>query len=140
IAKIDWTPYGFHALVLGASGDLFIDPYSKTDTDNYISFYQRDLPPHQRANCLVHDEEVGSLASATDAPLPAFTSGPTLRTFRLAVAATGEYTAANGGTVPSALAAITTAVNRLNGIYERDVTVRFILVANENNIIYTNAA
>jgi hypothetical protein len=54
------------------------------------------------------------------------------------VAATGEYTAFHGSTVPLAMAAITTAINRVTGVYEREIAVRLVLVANNNLIVYTN--
>jgi hypothetical protein len=63
-----------------------------------------------------------------------------LRTYRLAMAATGEYTAFYGGTVPAAMAAIVVSVNRVNTIYERDIAVHLNLVANNNLIVYTNGA
>ena len=74
-----------------------------------------------------------------DGPL-ARPSGTQLRTYRLAVAATGEYTAYFGGTVAAGQAAIVTAVNRVTGIYERDLSIRLQLVANNNSLVYTNAA
>jgi hypothetical protein len=55
------------------------------------------------------------------------------------VAATGEYTAFHGGTVGGALAAISTTINRVNGIYERELSIRMTLVGNNNQIIFTNA-
>jgi len=56
------------------------------------------------------------------------------------VACTGEYATFHGGTVPLALAAITTSMNRVTGVYEREVSVRMQLIANNNLIVYTNAA
>ena len=38
------------------------------------------------------------------------------------------------------LAAVTTSMNRVTGVYEREVSVRMQLVANNNLIIYTTAA
>ncbi len=65
--------------------------------------------------------------------------GTQLRTFRLANAATGEYTAFHGGTVAAGQAAIVTAVNRVTGLYEKDLAIRLTLVANNSNLVYTNA-
>ena len=41
----------------------------------------------------------------------------TLRTFRLAVSTTGEYTAYFGGTKAQALAAINATMTRVNGVF-----------------------
>lgn len=65
--------------------------------------------------------------------------GEELRTFRIAVAATGEYTAFHGGSVSAGLSAIVTTMNRVNGIYENDLSVRMVLVGNNDQLIYTNA-
>src|SRR5678816_1278375 len=51
-----------------------------------------------------------------------------------------RYTAFQGGTVNAALAAMTTTMNRVDGVYERELAVRMVMVANETSIIYTNAA
>jgi hypothetical protein len=67
-------------------------------------------------------------------------SGNRLVTYRLAVAATGEYTAFHGGTVLGAMEAIVTVVNRVTGVYEQEVAARFELVANNNLIVFTNPA
>jgi hypothetical protein len=73
------------------------------------------------------------------APSGLRTSGPALRTYRLALAATGEYTAFQGGTVEKAFAAMVTSVNRVVGVYEKELAVRLVLVGNTTSLIYTNA-
>lgn len=40
--QFDWTPAGFHAMILSATDTVLIDPYSRNDTVNYISYYKRD--------------------------------------------------------------------------------------------------
>lgn len=54
------------------------------------------------------------------------------------MAATGEYSAFHGGTVAGALSAIVTSVNRVSGIYERDLAIRFSLIPNTDTLIYLN--
>ncbi|HEX5688364.1 MAG TPA: hypothetical protein VFX76_00080, partial [Roseiflexaceae bacterium] len=40
--RMDWTPQGFHAMILAADGTVFIDPYARTNVTQYISYYSRD--------------------------------------------------------------------------------------------------
>ena len=63
-----------------------------------------------------------------------------LRTYRLAMAATGEYTQFHGGTVNDALSAIVTTMNRVAGIYEDELSVSFTLISNTDEVIYTDGA
>jgi len=135
--KFDLTPQGFHAQILSPNGRVFIDPHNKGDIDNYISYYTRDFQKvNDEFKCNVLFDEYSIPEPGFNTELPP--SGPQLRTYRLANAATGEYTQFHGGTVGLGLAAVTTTVNRVNGVYEKEVAVRMVLVANNNLIIYTN--
>ncbi len=145
--RFDWTPAGFHAIIFGLSGTIYIDPYSRGDVTNYISYYKRDFVPSAGKRYVetmplsvdTDDAEAmrAELAQAIEqGVLPP--TGSQLRTYRLAVAATGEYTTFHGGTVAQGLAAIVTSVNRVDGVYEREAAVRMVLVANNNLIVYTN--
>jgi Metallo-peptidase family M12B Reprolysin-like len=67
-----------------------------------------------------------------------YTCGSIVRTFRLAIAASGEFTQANGGTKESALAVIQKRVAELNAIYLREFSIRFVLVPNNMKIIFTD--
>jgi len=146
--RFDVTPSGFHAQILSTKGTSYIDPFQPGDREHYIAYAKRDyLPSRERMQCLVtgsdtpvpHDVPLSSGEYRQDSTA-AVSSGSTLRTYRLAVAATGEYTLFHGGTVAAGLAGIVTTMNRVNGIYEREVSVRMVLVANNDLIIYTNAA
>ncbi|MBL7728369.1 MAG: zinc-dependent metalloprotease [Dinghuibacter sp.] len=71
-----------------------------------------------------------------------------LRTYRLALCASGEYSQFwLNGTEPDdaarkakVLAALNNAMTRTNGIYERDFGVRMVLVPNNDAVIYLNAS
>ena len=146
--RLDFTPQGFHAAVRSAvSGDYYVDPYFHLDTSLYMSYYSGDLQvdPDRIGERLVLDpDELGHkddgdkedpAGPAEDGPF-----GSQLRTYQLAVAATGEYTAFHGGTVAAGQAAIVTSINRVVGIYENDVAVRMILVNNNDDLVFTNAS
>ena len=36
--RFGWTQAGFHAIVIGSSGSVYIDPYAAGDVEHYISF------------------------------------------------------------------------------------------------------
>ncbi len=61
-----------------------------------------------------------------------------LRKFRLAVSASAEYTQFHGGEVIDALAAINATVTRINQVFERDLAVTLQLVANTDEVIFTD--
>jgi hypothetical protein len=136
--RFDVTPQGFHSQVLSPRGAAYIDPYTFGDTEFYACYWARDQRPQENFECLTSDEELMDAAIESLQTAAPRTSGATLRTFRVAVAATGEYTAFHGGTVPLAQAAIVTAVNRITGIYELEVTVRLVLVANNDLLVFTD--
>ena len=136
--KLDFTPHGFHAQILSPNGRVFIDPHNQGDIYHYISYYTKDYKKAAEFECQVFYDEHTIEEPNYNIEAPLAPSGSQLRTYRLANAATGEYTIFHGGTVTLGLAAVTTSVNRVNGVYEKEVAVRMVLVANNNLIIYTN--
>ncbi|HOW17450.1 MAG TPA: M12 family metallo-peptidase, partial [Phycisphaerae bacterium] len=137
-ARFDWTPAGFHGLVLSPSGTVMVDPYIKGQTDLYVSFYRHDVSAEAAAWTCYTDDRSGPVQDMGIGVLGS--SGVDLRVYRVAVATNGEYTQFHGGTVAQGLAAVTTAINRITGIFEQEFCIRLQLVANNNLIIYTNPA
>ncbi|HVF91412.1 MAG TPA: zinc-dependent metalloprotease family protein, partial [Blastocatellia bacterium] len=139
-ARFDLTPKGFHGYILSSGDTVYTDPTSQNDAETYITYNKRELPKEARDfQCLVTDDDIVARASSADVAQDV-TSGTALRTYRLALAATGEYTTAAGGTVAAATARMTTTMNRVNGVYERDLAVRLVLIANNASIVFTNSA
>lgn len=136
--KIDFTYRGFHAMILSAEGDVFIDPYFLNSFNDYISYYKRDFHPANKPISICQGVERNPNHAASPMEYRAG-NGTQLRTYRMAVACTAQYAAFFGGTVANAASAITTSINRVNGVYEKEVSVRLVLVANNTLLIYTNA-
>lgn len=142
--RFDVTPAGLHAIVLSAHGTVIIEPVKGGRAGEYASYDQRDAPRSTgSSHCLLSNarQSLGQpRLHSFAAALPAAT-GATLRTYRLAVGATGEYAQTyGGGTVAGALSALTTTINGVAAIYERDLAIRLLLVDNETSIIFTNPA
>lgn len=142
-ARFDITPAGFHAIVLSTNGTVIIEPAKGGRAGQYVSYDQRGSAKDGAAfQCLTSNEGYSSgqpfLRSSSTVMAP--TTGATLRTYRLALAATAEYSQTyGGGTVAGAFAAMTTTINAVNAIYERDLSIRLTLINNETSIIFTNA-
>jgi len=137
--RFDLTPAGFHAQILSPRGAAYIEPYLRGNTNLHAVYSRRDASPSAPSfHCL----SAGILTTTGASPeaTPAVVSGGNLRTYRLACAATAEYVQYFGGTVPAGLAAIVTAINRVSGVYETELGIRLVLVAQNDLIIYTNAA
>jgi subtilisin-like proprotein convertase family protein len=137
--KWDITPHGLHAMILipGESA-IFIDPAVKGNTDYYIVYTKEDFQTDKVFDCDFNSD--AKKLKGAKGGTPKMFGTCQLRTYRLAVAATGEYTAFHGGTVALALAAQNTSMNRVNGVYEKDMAITMVIIPNNNLIIYTNAA
>ncbi len=137
--RFDLTPAGFHAQILSPHGAVYIDPAFRHDDKTHVSYYKRDYRKAADGfQCLVAGPDQPVAENATRGEL--LRSGSQLRTYRLACGATGEYVAFHGGTVSAGMAAIVTAVNRVDGVYEQELAIRMVLVANNNLVVYTNAS
>lgn len=137
-ARFDVNANGFHGYVLGSKGTQLIDPISLTDQNNYIVYYKGDIGESSRDkfSCgVVLDKKVSERSFFSP---EAFSNGTQLRTYRLAISATKEYTNFFGGNVTTAFAAVTTTVNRMIGIYRRDLATTFTLVTGSSHM-FTDA-
>jgi chitodextrinase len=137
-AFFSMSPLGFKSMVISADKSaVFIEPISK-DLTTYSVYRKQDkaqsLTPFE---CKVIDVATPTITSNTARPNA---DDALLRTFRLAMSCTGEYTTYFGGTKALALAAINNSITRCNGVFEMDFGARLIIIANTDLVIYTNAS
>jgi len=144
--RVDLTPRGFHGLLSTPGGRIFIEPEQSYNKEGYPqayrSFAKTDYPqsgPPFQCHVEDHNHESDPPGYLKDEPAPAARSlGGTYRTFRLALAATVEYVTAVSSGDPSASeasAAMTTAVNRLNEVLEKELSIKLELIADNDDLI-----
>lgn len=124
---------GLHVMYFNTDeGTQFLDPYTK-DLSKYVIYAKRNLPQiEQDFICEVEDSFIVDKNLKSD-NAEIFNDG-NLRTFRLALACTGEYAAFHGGTTAGALAAMNTTMTRVNGVFENELSLTMTLVDNTSII------
>ncbi|MFD2521165.1 reprolysin-like metallopeptidase [Emticicia soli] len=123
--RITLTPSGFSAIMHYNNGYYFIEPIDKKP-DTYRLYNINEAP---KGSCnisgnepFLNEHKNGRVLSVSPFPI-----GTHLRTFRLAVAATNQMTAALGGQT-QARDKIISIINAVNLIYEVEVAIRFSLI------------
>lgn len=149
-ARLDYSPEGFNAVITTPEGRAFITPYATQQTRYYTIYYGKNisidpsiLPPR---SCGFYDfdaeeemeiEQQIALSERTDLSFRNNDAVP-LRTYRLALACTGEYGQNKGGTVAAVLGTYNTTLNVLNQIIQLETSVRMELVPGVEAIIFTD--
>jgi hypothetical protein len=150
-AKISIGTDGFHAVTFsGNKGTVYIDPYSR-DNKDYIVYKRTSLSK------IDEDFKCGVAASAKkEFSVSDFSKNANdgkLRTFRLALVCSAEYAQFHLGAtqqnIPNTatdlvkkaavLSAMNTTLTRLNGVLERDLSTKLVLVANNEQVIFLDA-
>ncbi|MBQ0737079.1 reprolysin-like metallopeptidase [Aquimarina celericrescens] len=151
IARFSFSKIGLHAMITsGNHKTMYIDPYTK-DKVSYISYSKDNLPANPDTfECFVEDNFKSNF-SEQQLPTTKNANDSRLRTFRLAIACTGEYSqfhlnnqgigsgASDQIKKEAVLAAVNTTMTRVNGIFERDLALTMVLVSNNTDIIFLNA-
>ncbi|MEO6131547.1 MAG: zinc-dependent metalloprotease family protein, partial [Saprospiraceae bacterium] len=136
--RADWTENGFRAVIRDENGMTYIDPYQRNDLSDRIVYFRKDHKKNEPFICSFTNAE-----KEIDDAYPHQRQGDCqFRAYRLAQAADAEYSNFFGATSSAqsgiVLAQVITAINRVNEVYEADVTIRLVLVANTDQIFYYN--
>lgn len=135
--KWDVTPHGFHAMIFQpGQSTIFIDPIFAGNDEFYIVYRRENFSTSKVFSCDFQNTESTSNPNP-ESSFPIYGTCE-LRTYRLACAATTEYTVFHGGTKALALAAQVTTMNRVNGVYERDIAITMTLIPNNDTLIFTS--
>jgi hypothetical protein len=145
--RFSTTIFGLHVIALtGKSGTYYIVTYTK-NLENYIVYGRSNISSNNAFSCLVKEDELAPRLLETTVVLA---NDGKFRQYRLAMACTIEYASFHinaaglgAGTLAqkkaAVLAAMNVTMNRVNGLYERDMSLRMNLVANNDLVIFVDS-
>ena len=152
VIRFSFTGDEFNAIVLGlpGAGAAYFEKSTAAPGANvYLSYSTLDVLPATGSRAakknpcgvqpLSRPINVGGINRAATGALR---TGGTLRTLRLAITATGEFTNAKGtpnNTAAGGYAAVVQYVNRLVAVYRRELSVSFVLVSTAS-VVYPDPA
>lgn len=130
--RLDQTPLGFHASVIGADKkSWYIDPAYVGDTSLYLSYWGDALPAPEKAFTEPRLSKKTTRAIAKGGS-QSVGEGPNgivkRREYRLALVSDPSYATYFGVSNANVLSAKTTLMNRINQVYNDDLAVKMLLV------------
>lgn len=147
--RFELTEKGFSAQILQPGERWMIDPLVGGQKGLSVVYYTKDTK--RSADSHFCEFEGNAVAPSSQAAFKkklfaakganvAKKSGSQLRTYRLAVATTGQYGVFHGGQKSTILSAVTTTINRVTGILEKEMALRLQLVPDNDKILFTSIA
>jgi subtilisin-like proprotein convertase family protein len=146
LIRFDVSPNGLNFMCRKpGTNTFFVAPYAMGNDQYHMCYYKKDHIGDEIFHCGVSEEEMAETASEDWEERVVAGDCGNLRTYRLALACTGEYANFHGSNTMNndkapALAAMNTTMTRVNGVYETDLSIRMIIIANNTNIIYLDGA
>lgn len=131
---------GVQTMVLRENeGSEFIDPYDKKQSIYAVTTSKKREKGVMALTCKTADDlELNKNLTKKTAKVRS--NNGVFKTMRLALSCTGEYAEYFGGTVEGALGGMNATMTRVNGVYNRDLALKLIIVANNAAIVFTDAA
>jgi predicted Zn-dependent protease len=116
---------------------MLLSPRYQGEAVEYASYWYKDAPTESKSVSLTADFLLADRQQ--EQPVLAqklVTTGDTVRTYKLAISTTGEYTQKLGGTTENVLAELMNLVNRINQVLLIDLALQFELIDNQNIIFF----
>ena len=133
------SPQGIQTMVLrGEKGSEFIESVANKKSIYKLFSSKNRTTGRLPFSCKTEDKILNN--SLLNKSLNIKANNQTFKTFRLALSCTAEYTTFYGGTVAGALAGMNATMTRVNGVFNNDLAVKLVMIANNDLIIYTNVA
>lgn len=132
------SPKGIQTMVLRGNKKTEFIEQNPENSEQYVLFSSDRTTSRMKLDCKTIDQ----IAQESDLSKTAKTTSnnKVFKTLQLALSCTGEYAAYFGGTKALALGGMNATLTRVNGILNRDLAVKLVLIANNDAIIYLNAS
>lgn len=153
MVRFSTTLFGVHAMLFAGDREVnYIDTYTN-DLNQYIVYSRKNIQADTNFSCLTEDKTVEEVDGVHFSPRnnnSIESNTGIFRTYRLALACTAQYSAFHinqaGLTISSPIAlrqeAVLSAMNitmtRVNGIYERDMSLTMQIIPENLNIVFIN--
>ncbi|MEJ7892950.1 MAG: reprolysin-like metallopeptidase [Solirubrobacteraceae bacterium] len=140
-ARFDLTPLGFRGSVTSEQGRWRVDPYYRGDRSVYVSYFRSDLkdpqspllePPDAAKELAVDVRRADVERAPGDAVVQ--------RTYRLALTNDFSYSQYFGSTNELVEAAKASLMNRVNQLYNDDLAIRMVLIADDFKLNFKTEA
>lgn len=140
--RINYTVHGLRAVITDETGQTYIDHFQRKDKNHKIIYRRKDFSAHTDWECGVQGNSDGVDKHKKDS---GSRSGDCLfRSYRFSITATGEYSnyhdAFDVADSSLVMSAIVTTVDRVNDVFEQDLTMRLILIDNVDDVFYYDPA
>jgi subtilisin-like proprotein convertase family protein len=133
------SPKGIQTMVLrGNSNSEFIEPLEENQSIYAVLTSKNRSKTALPLSCKTVDVALNTDLAKKTSQIKS--NNGVFKTMRLALSCTGEYAAYFGGTVADALAGMNATMTRVNGVFNKDLALKLEIIANNNLIVYTNAA
>jgi subtilisin-like proprotein convertase family protein len=135
--RINYTVHGLRALISDENGQTYIDHFQRMDKNHKIIYKRNDFAAHEDWDCLIKEEK----QNVKNKSFGDSRSGDCMfRSYRFAMTTTGEYSNYHGAFSEAdsslVMSAVVTTVDRVNDVFEQDLTMRLILIDNVEDIFY----
>ncbi|MEM6878854.1 MAG: reprolysin-like metallopeptidase, partial [Bacteroidota bacterium] len=139
IVFLDWTVRGFHAIIRGGGQPVvYIDPLGRETIEYYQVYRAADQISEHSFTCETAPEEF--VPTEDQEERLAYTCD--LLQYRTAISCTAEYSnwhgAFNASQSNIVQSAVVTSVNRVNSIFTQDLSLRLLLVADNDELYFYN--
>ncbi len=129
------SPFGVQSMLKMTGGQTVFMEKNTRQGSNYIIYNSTSKTGEKSLVC----NTVETKEERQQVEVSRNNNDQTLRRYRLAVSATGEYTTFHGGTVKGALAAINATITRVNEVFETDLGISLEVISTTDAVIYTDS-